>query len=185
MGSSFPRHVRAIGVRFERIAGQRVGPRTAAAAEVAILANTAAALEAVGIAQCAERGMVLIDFDDRILGKPPAPKREETGGEDLARVADEHDPLAVADPQRRPMSTPGGRVVFALGAGQRIAAELEHETSVVRGLGRFDAIRLRARVVPEPREGRFVFLRRDPLFLDATSHGNQKEDRPIQKQFYE
>ena len=62
--------------------------------------------------------------------------------------------------------------------GQRIAAVLQHEPPVVRGLGRLHGVRLALGVMPKPLEHRLVFLRRDPLLLDASAHRHQEEHRP-------
>ena len=62
--------------------------------------------------------------------------------------------------------------------GQWVAALLQHEPSIVRGLGRFHGIRLMLRVAPQlPKHG-FVFFGRDPLLLHAPAHRHQEEHRP-------
>ena len=51
--------------------------------------------------------MVLVGVDHGIPGKLAAAQRQESGGKDLPRVADEHHALAVADPQGSPMKRAG------------------------------------------------------------------------------
>jgi hypothetical protein len=73
------RDVDAIGLGFEIVARDGVGPGAAAAADAAIFTDAAAALKSVGIAQGQKYRMGLIDLDDRILRKTSAAQRQESG----------------------------------------------------------------------------------------------------------
>ena len=79
-----PGHVHAIGLGLQRVAGHGIGPGAAAAADMTVFADAAAAFEAIGIAERQKRGMVLIDVDHRIGGKTAAAERQEAGRIDLA-----------------------------------------------------------------------------------------------------
>src|SRR5574340_390963 len=176
--AALPRDVHAIRLRLQRIAGHGIGPGTAAAADLAVLANAAAALEPVGVAQREQCRVALIDLDDRVLRKTAATERQKSRRIDLARVTDEQDALAVADAQRGAVSAPTGAVHVALGTGQRVAALLEHEPAIVRGLGGFHGIGPRVGMVPQTRKPLLVLVRLDPLLLDAAPDGHQEERGP-------
>ena len=124
--------------------------------------------------------MLLIDLDHVVLGKLAATDRQEAGRQDLAGVADEHDPLAVAHAQRGAVAAMLGTVASArrAGPGQGIAAPLHHKPPVMRGLRRLHGIGLGLRPVVELFEDQFILLGLDPLFLDAAAHRHEEEQGP-------
>ena len=122
------RLIDAVRLGGQGVAGDGVGSGTAAAADVAVFADAAVALELVGVLQLAERRVVLVDVHDRVVRKLPAAQRQEAGGVDFALVVDEHHASAVGDAQRGAVAAPGGTRLLAAGARQGIAAVLAART---------------------------------------------------------
>ena len=99
--------VDAVGFGPEGVAGNRVGPGPASAANLAIFTPTAFAAETVRLAKGLKERVLLIGLDHRIFGKPAALDRQKSGGENLTNMADEHHAPAIPNAQWRPMPPEG------------------------------------------------------------------------------
>jgi hypothetical protein len=78
--SGQPWLVEAIRLGLQRVSGHRIGPCPASAAEVAEFTPIAFSEEVIGVSQCLEGGMLLVDVDNRVVGELPTFQRQEPTG---------------------------------------------------------------------------------------------------------
>src|SRR5579885_289487 len=99
-GVSVRRFVLAFRIGGEIVAGERIGARTRAAAQVAVFAGAAFASELAGIAQGPEERRVTVDFDNGVAADVPGGNGQKPAWKDVAGMGNEQQPLAIVDAGR-------------------------------------------------------------------------------------
>src|SRR5436305_11979905 len=136
------------------IARERERSRPRTAADLLVLAKPALPPALRRVAQRLEQLGVAIDIRQRIFEDIPARHRQEAAREDLARMRDEYEPLAVADARRAPCDALG---VLVLRHAVLRLHTLRHVPAIVHRLGGLYAERRGFREVVHELEHLLVF----------------------------
>src|SRR5215468_1205818 len=141
---------RAQWILREDVTAGGIRPRTRSTTHVPVRADPAPAVETVRRPQAPEEGRLAVDGERVVVGDPTRRERQESRGRDVAVGGDEHDPVAVTDPEasrRRP------RTRFAR---SRAASHLEDHAPVMWRLRRAHLEWPRSVVAGEPSQQSFA-----------------------------
>ena len=81
-----------------------------------ILTDAALAAETIWVTQSTKQWIVLIDVDDRVVGKAATLSRQESRRIDFARMTDEHHTLPVTHTEWRPVNAALRTIAISLWA---------------------------------------------------------------------